>query len=63
MGKIVRQGEERVFCQADGEVTAWLTGFEEKMELTHEGSAPFKKIFYLLTGGGALYLFFVFLFY
>jgi hypothetical protein len=63
MGNIVRQGADIVYRQADGEITAWLTGFEEKMELSHEGSPRFKKTFYLLTAGGVLYLLLVFLLY
>jgi len=63
MGTIVQQGEDIVYCQADGEITAWLTGFEEKMELIHEGDSKFKKIFYLLVGVGALYLVYIFLSY
>ena len=37
-----RQGQELVYKQDDGEITAWLTGFEEKMELAHKGS-PFYR--------------------
>mgnify|MGYP001817897025 FL=1 len=52
-----------VYRQADGEITAWLTDFEEKMELTHEGSPIFKKIFYLLVAAGIFYLSLIFIFY
>ena len=63
MGKIVRQGDDVVYRQEDGEITAWLTNFEEKMELAHEGSPTFKKIFYLLVTAGALYLIGIFAFF
>ena len=63
MGEITIEGDEVVYRQADGEITAWLTDFEEKMELTHEGSPIFKKIFYLLVAAGIFYLSLIFIFY
>jgi hypothetical protein len=63
MGEIVRQEDEIVYRQEDGEVTAWLTNFEEKMELAHEGSPTFKKIFYLLVFAGVIYLVGIFAFF
>ncbi len=63
MGKIVVAGEEITYRQADGETTAWLTDFKEKMELSHEGSPKFKRIFYLLVTAGIGYLGLVFLLY
>ena len=63
MGEIVIEGDEVVYRQADGEITAWLTGFEEKMELAHEGTPKFKQIFYLLVAIGIIYLSVVIIFY
>ena len=63
MGQIVVEGDEVVYQQADGEITAWLTDFEEKMELAHEGSPKFKRIFYLLVAAGIFYLSLVFILY
>jgi len=63
MGEIVIEGDEVVYRQADGEITAWLTDFEEKMELAHESSPKFKLIFYLLVVIGIFYLSFVYIFY
>lgn len=63
MGKIVVDGDETVYRQADGETTAWLTEFEEKMELVHESSPKFKRIFYLLVAVGIFYLSLVFILY
>ena len=56
-----RQGQERVYRQDDGEITAWLTDFEEKMELAHQGSPFYRKIFFLLVLLGFLYLGLIFL--
>jgi len=56
-----RQGQERVYQQDDGEITAWLTDFEEKMELAHQGSPFYRKIFFLLVLLGFLYLGLIFL--
>ncbi len=63
MGEIVVEGDEVVYRQADGEITAWLTDFEEKMELAHEGSSKFKRIFYLLVAVGIFYLSLIYIFY
>ena len=56
MGEFFAKGDEVVYRQADGEITAWLTAFEEKMELAHKGSTKFKRIFYLLVAIGLFYL-------
>ena len=56
-----RQGQEPVYKQADGEITAWLTGFEEKMELAHKGSPFYRKVLILLILIGFLYLGVIFL--
>ena len=56
-----RAGQERVYEQDDGEITAWLTDFEEKMELAHKGSPFYRKIFFLLVLLGFLYLGLIFL--
>ena len=56
-----RDGHELVYKQDDGEITAWLTGFEEKMELAHKGSPFYRKVFFLLVPIGFLYLGVIFL--
>ena len=56
-----REGQELVYKQDDGEITAWLTGFEEKMELAHKGSPFYRKVFFLLVLIGILYLGVIFL--
>jgi len=63
MGEIIVEGDETVYRQADGEITAWLTDFQEMMELAHESSPKFKRIFYLLVAIGIIYLSVVFIFY
>ena len=64
MGTFVKyDDDELVYQQDDGEVTARLTGFEEKMELPHEGSVGYKKIFYSLVIIGFVYLILVFILY
>ena len=60
MGKYVTIDQETVYQQADGEITAWLTGFEEKTILRHEGSPQAKKIFYLCVVAALIYLVVVF---
>ena len=61
MGKFNEHNNELVYQQDDGEITAWLTDFEEKMELPHEGTPAYKKIFFLLVGIGVIYLLAVFI--
>ena len=61
MGKIVKKGEDIIYRQPDGEVTATLNDFKEKMVLEHEGSSRYQKIFYLLVAAGSIYLFLIFL--
>jgi hypothetical protein len=56
MGRIEKEGEEVVYKQDNGEITAWLTNFEEKMELAHEGTPRYKKIFWITVLMAALYL-------
>ncbi len=56
-----RQGQDLVYKQDDGEITAWLTDFEEKMELAHEGSPFYRKVFFLLVLIGFIYLGVIFL--
>lgn len=63
MGEIVREGEDTVYRQMDGEITAQLTDFEEKMELVHQGSPQYKRIFHLLVAAGAIYLIVIFTIY
>ncbi|MDY6843583.1 MAG: hypothetical protein SVW57_05775 [Thermodesulfobacteriota bacterium] len=61
MGEIVKEGEEVVYKQNNGEITAWLTNFEEKMELSHEGEPLYKKLLYAMILIGVLYLAIIFL--
>lgn len=63
MGQVTIEGDEVVYRQADGEITAWLTDFEEKMEIAHEGSPLFKNIFYVLIVAGLFYLLMIFIFF
>ena len=62
MGKIEKQGEEFIFRQDDGEITARFDNIQEKMVLAHEGSSKYKKVFYLLVLAGVLYLTYIFMF-
>ena len=63
MGKIEKSpdGNEFVFRQENGEITAWFRSITEKMVLAHEGSPTYKKVFCLLVLAGALYLAFIFI--
>jgi len=61
MGRIEKEGEDIVYKQDDGEITAWLTNFEEKMVLGHEGDPRYKKIFHIVVLIGFLYLGIIFL--
>ena len=54
--------QELVYQQDDGEITAWLTDFEEKMELSHQVNLFYKKVFFLMVFIGLLYLGAVFLY-
>ena len=54
--RIEKDGEEIVYKQADGETTAWFTNFEEKMELSHEGTPKYKRVFHVLVLIGFMYL-------
>lgn len=58
-----QDGQELVYKQDNGEITAWLTNFEEKMELAHKGSPFYRKVFFLLVVSGILYLGIIFLFF
>ncbi len=62
MGKVVKKNHEIVFQQDNGEITAWLTDFKEKTELSHAGTSFYKKIFYACVVTGVLYLGYIFLF-
>ncbi len=44
MGKVVKRDHDIVFQQDNGEITAWLTDFKEKTELSHAGTSFYKKI-------------------
>jgi hypothetical protein len=56
MGEIVKQGKETVYRQMNGEITADLTHFDEKMELLHEGSTTYRHVFHILVAVGVIYL-------
>ena len=56
MGKIDKVGNDTVYRQDDGQITANLTNFEEKQVLGHGGSRKMKTITLLLVGIGVLYL-------
>ena len=60
MGKLEKSGEEFVFRQDDGEITARFKNIVEKMVLAHKGSPTYKKVFILLVLAGVLYLTFIF---
>ena len=61
MGRVEKEGNDLVYRQDDGEITAVQTGFEETMELRHEGSRNVKNVFYLFVAGGFIYLACIFL--
>ena len=50
------EAKEVVYKQDNGETTAWLTNFEEKMELGHEGTQKYKNIFYAVVLISFIYL-------
>ncbi|MCP3951484.1 MAG: hypothetical protein GY697_04605 [Desulfobacterales bacterium] len=56
MANIETIGEEVIYRQNGGEITAWLTDFEEKMELSHSSDPFYKKIFFLAVTVGLLHL-------
>ena len=60
MGKIIKTDEYFEYQQEDGEPTAWFSTIEEKMELVHQGSSVYKRIFYILISMGLLYFLIVF---
>lgn len=55
--KVIEEGvEEVVYKQDNGEISAWLTNFEEKMELGHEGTQKYKNIFYAAVLVSVIYI-------
>ena len=60
MGKIIKTDDCFEYNQENGETTAWFSNIEEKMELVHQGSSVYKRIFYILISMGLLYLLIVF---
>lgn len=62
MGRVIKKNSEVYFQQEDGEITARLTDFTEKMELTHKESNLHKRILHIFVALGALYLTVVFLY-
>ena len=63
MGEYVTEGEDLFYRQEDGQITARLTAFEEKMELAHRRDPKYQRIFYLLVAVGLIYLGGVFVWY
>lgn len=63
MGRYEKHGEDVVFKQDDGDITAVFHTYEEKTELAHSGSAMYEKIFLILVTLGATYLTFIFYFF
>ena len=63
MGTYEQRGEDLVFKQDEGEITAVFHTYEEKTELAHSGSAAYEKVFLLLVALGAAYLACVFYFF
>ena len=63
MGRIEKNGDDIVYRQDDGEITALLNNYEEKTKLGHEGRPIYNKVFYWAVTIGALYLFLIFLFF
>jgi hypothetical protein len=61
MAGIEKDGQAIIYRQEDGEITAWMTDFEEKMELSHPANPFYKKIFFLMVFIGLLHLGAVFL--
>ncbi len=59
---MIKSGDKALYRQDNGEITARFTVFTEKMELSHQGSARYKRIFTVLVAGGLFYLGFVFLY-
>jgi hypothetical protein len=49
-----------IYRQDDGEITARFASLEEKMELSHEGSRGYRRVFNLLVLAGLLYLAYIF---
>jgi len=56
MGRIEEMDGRRVYRQDDGEITADLTRFEEKLAVEHHGSPLYQRVFFLLVALGVLYL-------
>ena len=56
MAGIEKDGEEIIYRQEDGEITAWLTEFEEKLALSHPADPFYKKVFFLAVTVGLLHL-------
>jgi len=63
MGRIEKEGEEVVYKQDNGEITAWLANFEERMELTHEGTSEYKKVFWVIVLMAFSYLIIILMFF
>ena len=56
MAGVEKDGEEIIYRQDDGEITAWLTDFVEKMELSHPSDPFYKKVFFLMVLIGLIHL-------
>jgi hypothetical protein len=56
MGQYAQEGEDLVYKQDDGEITAVLTGFEEITELGHKSDKTMVHVFHICILGGLIYL-------
>jgi len=56
MGKIDREGKDIVYRQDDGEITAYLTAYEEREAVTHEGKHGVRIVLYGFVAFAMIYL-------
>jgi hypothetical protein len=61
MGRLEKQGDQYIYRQDDGQITAWFDNIEEKYVLAHEGNRFYRWVFNLLLVSGGLYLALIFL--
>lgn len=61
MGVVEKDGEQFVFRQDDGEVTARFGSIEEKRVLSHKGNRFYRWVFNLLVLAGVFYLTLIFI--
>jgi hypothetical protein len=60
VGTFETSDDTMIYRQDDGEITARFASLEEKMELSHEGSRGYRRVFNLLVLAGLLYLAYIF---